>query len=141
MSPDVQSKQFSWSGKKTNNDTAQKTAFKHRASHIVEFLYSICVRLHPSYTRKAMSTNMSYFLKSAMTRTSDGKEKAKQNRSKTDRNQEESNDTVVTSIVSEPDSPVDKSRQTVNNFSEDANHMDGSMTGEQNEKIIDFDEY
>lgn len=84
---------------------------------------------------------MGSFLKSAFTRTSDGKEKAKMNRSKTDRNQEASNDTVVTSIVSEPNSPVDKSRQTVYTFSEDADHLDGSITGEQNESVIDFNQY
>lgn len=88
-----------------------------------------------------MSTNMGSFLKSAKTRTSDGKEKAKKNRSKTDRNREESNDTVVTSIVPEPDSPVDNGRQTVYTFSENAEHMDASMTGEQCEKVIDFNLY
>lgn len=142
VSPDVQSKQFSWSGRKAKNDTAQiKTSFKLQASHIVEFIYSICVELHPSYTRSAMTRNMGSYLKSAWTRTADGKEKVKKNRRKTKRSPGESNDTVVTSISCEPDISTGNGRQTVYAFSEDVDHMDGSTSGEQYETEIGFNSF
>lgn len=81
LTPEAQCKYFTWSGRKTPQ-AQDKQAFKTVAAHIVDFVYSIVHKVQPDYSVSAFYSRMNEILKAAKSRTTEGKETNKANRTK-----------------------------------------------------------